>query len=168
MEEIFNRRSIRKFKDQDVEPEKIDRLLRAAMQAPSAGNQQPWEFIVVKDKEGLRRLSQVSPFSKPVADSGVTFVLLANGNELKIPTAWEQDMGAAAENMLLEAVHLGLGGVWFGVATSSEVMENVSSLFRLPDHIKPFALISVGYPDGQKNEFVDRYKAEKVHEEKWQ
>lgn len=167
MKEIFNRRSIRKFKDQAVEPEKIDRLLRAAMQAPSAANQQPWEFIVVTEKETLRKLSEVSPYSKPVAGSAVTFLLLADRNALKVPTAWEQDMGAAAENLLLEATHLGLGGVWFGVATAASVADNVRTLFDLPDGIKPFALISVGYPDGQKNEFIDRYKAEKVHYEKW-
>lgn len=168
MEEIFNRRSIRKFKDQPVEAEKIDKLLRAAMQAPSAANQQPWEFIVVKDKEALANLSQVSIYAKPAAGSAVSFILLANGNELRIPTAWQQDMSAAAENLLLEAVHLGLGGVWFGVATSEEVMENVRKLYNLPEFLKPFAIISVGYPDGQKNEFVDRYRSEKVHYEKWQ
>ncbi len=167
MKEIFNRRSIRKFKDQAVEQEKIDRLLRAAMQAPSAANQQPWEFIVVKEKEALEKLSQVSPYAKPVASSAVTFVLLANGNELKVPTAWEQDMSAAAQNLLLEAAYLDLGGVWFGVATADSVVENVRTLFNLPDNIKPFAMISVGYPDGQKNEFIDRYKVEKVHYEKW-
>jgi len=167
MEEIFTRRSIRKFKDQVIEPEKIDKLLRAAMQAPSAANQQPWEFIVVQDKAMLEQVSQASPYAKPVAGSAVTFVLLADKNALKIPTAWEQDLGAAAENLLLEAVHLGLGGVWLGVATSDTVMENVSRLFQLPEQLKPFALISVGYPDEQKNQFIDRYNAEKVHYEKW-
>lgn len=167
MKEIFSRRSIRKFKDQAVEPEKIDRLLRAAMQAPSAANQQPWEFIVVQEKGTLEKLSLVSPYAKPVASSSVTFVILANNNVLKIPTAWEQDLGAAVENILLEAVHLELGGVWLGVATSEIVFENVRKLFDLPDNIKPFALVSVGYPDGQKNEFVDRYNEGKVHYEKW-
>lgn len=167
MKEIFNRRSIRKFKNQPVETEKIDRLLRAAMQAPSAANQQPWEFIVVQEKDMLDRVSKTSPYAKPVAESAATFLLLANENVIRVPTAWEQDLGASAENLLLEAVRLGLGGVWFGVATSDSVTDNVRCLFNLPDHIKPFAMISVGYPDGQKNEFVDRYKAEKVHYEKW-
>lgn len=167
MQEIFNRRSIRKFTSQPIEPEQIDKLLRAAMQAPSAANQQPWEFIVVQDKERLASLSQTSPYAKPIASSAVTFVLLGNEKDFKVPTGWEEDMGAAAQNILLEAVHLGLGGVWFGVATSESVIENVRNFFQLPDHIKPFAMISVGYPDGQKNEFVDRYKAEKVHYEQW-
>lgn len=167
MEEIFIRRSIRKFKNQPVEPEKVDKLLRAAMQAPSAANQQAWEFIVVQDKMTLTKLAETSPYAKPAADSAVTFAILADESKMKVPTGWEQDMGAAAENMLLEAVHLGLGGVWFGVATSPLVAENVRELFKLPGNILPFALISVGYPDGQKNQFVDRYQAERVHYEKW-
>lgn len=167
MNEIFTRRSIRKFKAQNVEPEKIDKLLRAAMQAPSAANQQPWEFIVVQDKEKLAQIAETSPYAKLAANSAVTFVLLANDKELKVPTAWEQDMSAATQNILLEAVHLGLGGVWLGVATSNAVAENVSRLFELPAHIRPFALVSIGYPDEQQNEFVDRYKADRVHYENW-
>lgn len=167
MDEIFNRRSIRKFTSQLVEPEKIDKLLRAAMQAPSAANQQEWEFIVVQDKENLGKVAETSPFAKPAAGSAVTFVLLADESKMKVPTSWEQDMGAAAENMLLEAVHLGLGGVWFGVATSDLVVENIRRLFELAENIRPFALISIGYPDGQKNQFVDRYQADRVHYEKW-
>lgn len=167
MEEIFLRRSIRKFSDQPVESEKIDKLLRAAMQAPSAANQQAWEFIVVQDKNQLAKVADTSPYAKPAANSAVTFALLADENKMKVPTGWEQDMGAAAENMLLEAVHLGLGGVWFGVATAESVIQNVRSLFELPANIRPFALISVGYPDGQTNQFVDRYQADRVHYEKW-
>lgn len=167
MEEIFNRRSIRKFKNQPVEPEKIEKLLRAAMQAPSAANQQVWEFIVVQEKGMLEKLAQISPYAKPVAGSAVTFVLLADEDKMKVPTGWEQDLGAAAQNMLLEAVHLGLGGVWLGVATVDSVMDSVRNLFALPKNIRPFAFISVGYPDGQENHFVDRYQADRVHYEKW-
>ncbi|HEX3037877.1 MAG TPA: nitroreductase family protein [Oscillospiraceae bacterium] len=167
MEEIFIRRSIRKFTNQPVEPEKVDKLLRAAMQAPSAANQQAWEFIVLQDKENIAKVAEISPYAKPAAGSAVTFVLLADENKMRVPTGWEQDMGAAAENLLLEAVHLGLGGVWFGVATADSVAENVRQLFELPKNIRPFALISIGYPDGQKNQFVDRYQADRVHYEKW-
>lgn len=167
MKEIFNRRSIRKFTNQAVEPEKIDRLLRAAMQAPSAVNQQPWEFIVVQDKEVLAQVAATSPYANPVISSGVTFVLLADEDKMKVPAAWHQDMGAAAENLLLEAVHLGLGGVWLGVSTTDVVMQNVSNLFQLPKNIRPFAFLAVGYPDEQENKFVDRYQADRVHYDKW-
>lgn len=167
MQEIFNRRSIRKFENRPVEKEKIEQLLKAAMQAPSAANQQPWEFIVVEDRTGLSRLSQMSPYSKPVAGSAVTLVLLADTSRLAIPNAWQQDMGAAAENILLEATHLGLGAVWLGVAVSDSSMDFVKKLYDLPDTIQPFALIAVGYPDDQENKFVDRYQAERVHYEKY-
>jgi nitroreductase len=167
MQEIMERRSIRKFLNKPVEKEKIEQLLRAAMQAPSAGNQQPWEFIVVEDRQALDRLSQMSPYSKPVAGSAVTLVLLANESRLTIPTAWQQDLGAATENLLLEAVHLGLGAVWLGVSTSDASVAFIRKLYGLPDGIKPFGLVAAGYPDGQKNEFVDRYRPEKVHYEKY-
>lgn len=168
MQEITNRRSIRKFKEQPVEPEKIEQLLRAAMQAPSAANQQPWEFIVVQDRKALEELSRVSPYATPVAVSAVSFVLLANRNSFKVPTAWQQDLGAAAENILLEAVHLGLGAVWLGIATSEQASKNVRELYRLPETVLPFALIAAGYPDGQENKFIDRYRPEKVHWEKYE
>jgi nitroreductase len=167
MKEIFNRRSIRKFEDRLVEKEKIEKLLKAGMQAPSAANQQPWEFIVVENKEALDKLSLMTPYAKPVASSAVTFVLLANSNCFKVPTAWQQDMGAVTQNMLLEAVHLDLGAVWLGVSTADSAVDYINNLYNLPENIKPFALIAVGYPDGQENVFVDRYVEEKVHYEKW-
>lgn len=94
MEVIFNRRSIRKYEDKPVEREKIEKLLRAAMQAPSAGNQQPWEFIIVEDKERLKKLSEASPYSKMVANSPVTVVLLSREEGVKFPPCIPQDMGS--------------------------------------------------------------------------
>ena len=167
MKEIFNRRSIRKFEDRPVGKEKIEQILKAAMQAPSAANQQAWEFIVVEDKDTLEKLSLMTPYSKPVAGSAVTLVLLANSNEFKVPTGWQQDMGAVAQNILLEVTHLDLGAVWLGVATADFAVDYVNNFFSLPENIKPFALVAIGYPDGQKNEFVDRYKSEKIHYEKY-
>lgn len=167
METIFNRRSIRKYENREVEKEKIDKLLRAAMQAPSAGNQQPWEFIVVEDKETLQKLADMGPYSKMTATAPVAFVAVANCDKIKIETAWQQDMGAMVENLLLEATYLDLGAVWLGVATAKEHMEYITKLFDLPENITPFALIPVGYPDGPKNAFVDRYDSNRVHYENW-
>ncbi|MBC8060659.1 MAG: nitroreductase family protein [Clostridiaceae bacterium] len=165
MKEIFNRRSIRSYENRPVEKEKIEKLLRAAMQAPSAANQQPWEFIVVENKDTLKKLSTMSPYSKAAEGSAVTFVLLANTENFIVETAWQQDMAAAAENLLLEATYLGLGAVWFGVATADTCVTYVKETFKLPENIKPFALISVGYPENQENQFVDRYSESKVHYE---
>jgi nitroreductase len=166
MEAIFNRRSIRKYEDKPVEKEKIEKLLRAAMQAPSAANQQPWEFIVVEDKEKLKKLSDASPYSKMVANSAVTIVLLSR-KEVAFAPCIPQDMGAAAENILLEAVQLELGAVWIGIAPVQERMSYIKDMFGLPEGIEPFAIIPVGYPDGQKNEFVDRFDTTRVHYDNW-
>jgi len=167
MKEIFTRRSIRKFAQKPVEKEKIDLLLRAGMQAPSAHNQQPWEFIVVQNKDTLHQLSLVTPYSQPAAGSAVTLVLLANSKNIRIESAWQQDMGASAENILLEATHLELGAVWIGIAISDAGAESVKKLFGLPDHIRAFSLIAIGYPESAQNVFVDRYSDTRVHYEKW-
>lgn len=167
MEEIFIRRSIRKFEDKEIEKEKIDRILRAAMQAPSAANQQPWEFIVVTDKEDLNVLSQASPYSKPVEGSGATIILLGDSRNFRVPDCWHQDMGAAAQNILLEAVHLELGGVWMALSANQGASEYVIKHYDLPEYIKPFAFIALGYPADQKNQFVDRYQESRVHYGKW-
>ena len=166
MEEIFTRRSIRKFLDRPVEPEKLDRILRAGMQAPSAGNQQPWEFILVQERAALKKLSKMSPYSGPAAGSAVTLVMLGNLEGLRFPAAWLQDMGAAAQNILLEAVHLGLGGVWMEAADESRAAF-LRNMFQIPQNVHPFALIAIGYPDGQENRFVNRYKPQKVHHEQY-
>ncbi|NNU77748.1 nitroreductase family protein [Clostridium estertheticum] len=167
MEAIFNRRSIRKYEDRPIEKEKIEKLLRAAMQAPSAANQQPWEFLVIEDKEILKKLSEVSPYSKMIRTSAVTFVLLSRKDGLLAPGCVPQDMGAASENLLLQAVELGLGAVWLGVASIDERMSYIKDLFNLPDNIEAFALIPVGYPDGQQNKFVDRFDKARVYYESY-
>ncbi len=166
MEAIFNRTSIRKYKEKPVEKEKIEKLLRAAMQAPSAVNEQPWEFIVIENKETLNKLSGMSPYSKMVANSAVTFVIVANKDKLRVSDAWQQDLGAATENLLLEATYLGLGAVWLGTAVSEENMNFVKKLFKLPENIIPYAVVPVGYPD-QNSTVVDRFNEDSVHYEKF-
>jgi len=167
MEAIFKRKSIRKYQDRPVEKEKIEKLLRAIMQAPSAVNQQPWEVIVIENKETLKKLSEMSPYSKMIEGSAVTFVLAANSENLKVPSAWQQDMGAATENLLLQAVELELGGVWLGTATSEDNMDFIKDFFYLPENILPFSVVPIGYPDQDNNSFIDRFNKDKVHYEGW-
>ncbi|CRZ35327.1 nitroreductase [Herbinix hemicellulosilytica] len=168
MDAIFNRRSIRKYKEQAVEQEKIDKILRAAMQAPSAVNQQPWEFIVVQDKENLRKLAELSPYSKMVAEAPLAIVVLGNEDRMRYKHHWEQDLGAATQNILLEAAYLGLGAVWLGVAPIEDRMDYIRNIFGLGKKLKPFCVIPIGYPaEGQENKFVDRYDPSKVHYEKY-
>lgn len=166
MEIINIRRSIRTYKEIKVENEKINKLLRAAMQAPSAFNQQAWEFIVVENKETLKKLSEMSQYSKPIEKSPVTIIVLANKDNMAVPECWQQDLGAATENLLLEAVELDLGGVWMAVAPFEDRMNYVREIFDLPENILPYSVIPVGYPE-EENKFIDRYDDNKVHYERW-
>ena len=167
MEAVFTRRSIRKYKDKPVEKEKTERLLRAAMQAPSAANQQPWEFIVLQEKASLEKLSRMSPYSGLTANAPLALVLLANEEKMKFPENWQQDMAAAAENILLEAVDLGLGAVWLGAAPLEDRMNYVRKMCGLKESIKPFCVIALGYPEEQENKLIDRYNPSVVYYEKY-
>lgn len=168
MQEIFNRRSIRKFRSQKVEREKINRMLEAAMQAPSAHNQRAWEFVVVDDPSKLTLLSRATPYSGLIAGAPIGIVLACNTAKLKNPEIWQQDMGACAQNILLEAVHLELGACWMGVAPSDERMETVRKILQMPPSIDPFGMIAVGYPaEGQKNQFIDRFDRTAIHSNAW-
>jgi len=167
MKEINIRRSIRQFTNQSVENDKIEKLLKAAMQAPSAANQQSSEFIVVQDKQTLISLSQMSPYAKLIADAPLAIVLLGNTERMKFKENWEQDLGAAAENILIEAVYLGLGAVWLGVQPLEDRIEAIKKLFSLPANLMPFSVIAIGCPqDKNANKFIDRWDTSRVHYEK--
>jgi nitroreductase len=167
MDAIFTRRSVRSYLEKPVEPEKIEKLLRAAMQAPSAGNQQASEFLVVQDAAALEKLSGMSPYSGPIAKAPLAVVLLGNTKRMKFPENWEQDLGAAAENLLLEATELGLGAVFLGVHPLQERIDAIRSQFSLPEYIRPLAVIAAGYPAAaDANHFIDRFDPDRVHFEK--
>ncbi|NLY07619.1 MAG: nitroreductase family protein [Spirochaetales bacterium] len=168
MQEIFNRRSIRDFSNRKVEREKINRLLEAAMQAPSAQDQREWCFVVVDDPEKQTLLSRVSPYSRMIAKAPVTIAILCDTSKLKSPDYWEQDLGACTENLLLEATHQELGACWMGMAPMQDRMDSISSILGLPDFIKPFALVAVGYPqEGKGNRFIDRFDRSLIHFNQW-
>ena len=163
---INNRRSIREYKSEDVSDEDITKIIQAGMQAPGSRlNAEPWEFIVVKDKNTLEAIGEVKA---RVKDAPVAIVLVANINRAFYKSVWQQDMGAAAENMLLMACNLGLGALWNGVATHKEVEEAISEIFELPEDVLPYCIITVGYPaDGLENKYMDKFDEERIHYEKY-
>ncbi len=154
MKELFARRSVRNFKPDPIEQNKIEILLKAAMCTPTCDNQNEWEFIVVTERSLLDRLSQTSPYTACIKDSPLAIVLLANTQKIVHADNWEQEMSAATEAILLECVHLDMSGVWLGISPMAERMANVSKLFGLPDTLKPFAITAIGYP--LQKEDVDR------------
>lgn len=163
MNAIFHRVSIRKYLDKPVEEEKIVKMLRAAMAAPSATNQQPWEYYVVTNKEKRLELSTVSPYSSYTKDAPVVFVACyRDGSMLKAPDYAQIDLSASVENLLLEADALGLGAVWMGIAPREERMKLVADIIGMPESLSAFALICCGYPAESRLQ-EDRYDEARVH-----
>lgn len=165
MKEILERTSCRNFKDVPLEEEQIEKLLRAGMQAPSMGNQQPWEFITVSSPGKKIDLAKIDQYALYIRNTPQIIVLMSNEENLRFPHTWQQDMAACAENMLIEARHLGLGGYWYGIAGDEKKEAFVKELFELPENLKPFAILGFGKMNRyQKPE--DRYEVKKIHVEK--
>lgn len=163
MQSIFTRRSVRQFSAQIVESEKIEKLLRAGMQAPSASNQQPWEFIVVRGKENIAMLSKYNPYAGCLKGANLAIILLGNTQRMISADHWQQDMGASTQNILLEAIELGLGAVWLGTAPNPRMMQAIRNLYDLPQNLMPYSVLAIGYPqNASANHFVDRYDACRV------
>lgn len=162
MNAIFHRTSIRKYDSRPVEQEKIEKMLRAAMAAPSACNQQPWEFYVVTVPEKLEALSKSSPYTGFTKNAAVAFVICTKTTDLVSPLYTEIDASAATENLLLEADALGLGCCWMGIAPIKERMDYVAGVIDCPDTLLPFAIVSCGYPAEERKQ-QDRYDEARVH-----
>ena len=152
IQDILNRRSIRRFSPEPLSQEQMEDLLRAAMQAPSAKNERPWEFLIVTNPDMRLQLSKTDPYAGAAKNAPAVIVLLCN-KAAYLPqgdTFWLQDMSAAAENILLAAQNMGLGGVWLALAPLQERMDYVSKLFNLPKGVIPFSMIPVGRPLQEK------------------
>ena len=162
MNSIFHRTSIRNYENRPVDKEKILQILKAGMQAPSACNQQPWEFYVVTDKEKILKLSTVSPYSGCAANAPVVLVPVYRKNGLIAPDYAQIDMSIAQENIWLETDALGLGGVWFGIAPVRERMDAVHQILNLPEDVEVFSMFSLGYPAESKVQ-QDRYEECRIH-----
>ena len=145
MKEILERVSVRKYEARPVEREKLEALLRAAMAAPSAGNQQPWEFAVVQERALLDRLAGASPYAKPLLAAPAGIAVLSRTQGLRFPEYWQQDLGA----------------VWMGIAPLEERMRAVAEILGLGEGLQAFALVAVGYP-AEKAAPHDRFDPSRV------
>lgn len=167
MKEIFTRRSIRKYTAEPVSEADLEKLLRAAMAAPSAGNQQPWEFVVVRDREAMQKILEFHPYARPLDTANVAIVICGDRERQRFPEDyWVQDCSAATQNLLLEAEHLGLGAVWMGVFPIDARVQGVQQLFGLPEHVVPLGVIAVGHP-AETPAPKENYRPERIHLERW-
>ena len=160
MSTIFHRISVRKYQDKPVEKEKIEAILRAAMQAPSAGNQQPWAFYVVTNREKLEALSKVHPYAGMVKAAPAAIVS-AYKKECWMPEFAQIDLSIAMENLWLETDAQGLGGVWLGIAPLEDRMKVVEEILDMPDTLRAFAIFPFGYPAEERKQ-QDRFDPERI------
>ncbi len=166
MDSIMKRRSTRQYLDKAVEPEKIESILRAAMQSPTGHNAQDWEFIVVTDKETLKDVSELGPYSHFAADAPLQIVVCANQDKAWEGGTWPSNMGAACQTILIQVEEEGLGACWIAAWPYPERMAHVKKALAIPDNVIPYGVISIGYKKFEKR-FDDRYDSAKVHWEKY-
>ena len=152
LDNIATRTSIRDYEARPVEKEKIEKMLRAAMAAPTAMNKQPWHFVVVDQRNVLDALAGANPYAKMLKKAPLAIVVCGNTDKMIEGGGrdfWIQDASAATENLLLAAHAMGLGAVWTGAYPSEERCISISKVLSLPDNLIPLNMIVVGYPAEQ-------------------
>lgn len=146
---LLKRKSIRKYNNKEVSEEIISTLLKSAMQAPSACNQQPWEFVVIDDLTTLKTLSEMSKGAWMLNTVSKAIAVIMTATEAS-PTMREQDCAAATQNILLEATNNNLGACWIGVYPKMDRVDIANKLLNVPSDKTVFSLISVGYPEKEE------------------
>lgn len=149
LDNIATRTSVRDYEARPVEKEKIEKMLRAAMAAPTAMNKQPWHFVVVDQRNVLDALAGANPYAKMLKKAPLAIVVCGNTDKMIEGGGrdfWIQDASAATENLLLAAHAMGLGAVWTGAYPSEERCISISKVLSLSDNLIPLNMIVVGYP----------------------
>ncbi len=163
---LFARRSIREYTPERVSEEAVEQMLRAAMAAPSAGNQQPWHFVVIRDSKTLSEIPKIHQYALMCANATVAILVCGDESKEMHKGYWVQDCSAATQNMLLAAQSLGLGAVWVGIYPRTERVESLRRLLTIPESIVPFSIVPCGFPVRRK-EPSHRFDLTRVHYESW-
>ena len=163
MQEIFDRRSIRKYQDIPVSADQLEKLLRAGMAAPSAGDGREWSFLIIESREGLDKFMSAHDASGAARTAPMLIMVCARfKEEIYFPEGfWIQDCSAVTENVLLEATNLGLGSLWMAIYPRQHRIDKLRELFHIPEDVIPFSAVAVGVPERAKPP-IDRYVSEYV------
>lgn len=168
MKIIDTRRSVRSYLNKKVDDKDIEKIIKAAMQAPSARNQQPWEFLVVKNLEKKQLISEKLKNVHMAKGCDFLIVFLTNKTNLITPMMYPQDLSSAITCAMLEARSRNIGSCWCGIYPNEERMNSVREVFEInDDNLEPFAVVCFGYPENEDAfKKVNRYNKERVHFEK--
>lgn len=165
---IYNRKSVRRFTDEKITKEDLIKIIRAGMSAPSTCNFQPWHFIVIQDEKTLKDMTTIHENAGMFKQAAAGIIVL--GDITKVLSGaeefWMEDCSAATENILLATEALGLGAVWTGIYPETRRTRKLKEYLNLPNNIIPFSLIALGHPDGQQY-VQDKWDETKLHWEKW-
>lgn len=164
LETIMTRTSVRQFTDEAVKPCCVEKMLRAAMAAPTAVNKQPWHFVVVDDQQTLSRLADEGRRGDMLRKAPLAIVVcgdMGKAMEGKGQEYWIQDCSAATENLLLAAHAMGLGAVWTGQYPMTDRYPRTQQVLSLPESIVPLCIVIVGHPAEQPQP-KDKWKADNV------
>jgi nitroreductase len=166
LQAIKTRRSIRRFLDKPVSREMARDLLEAAMFAPSAGNEQPWQFVVLDERKLLDEVPRLCATASMCRQAPMAILVCGDSSLEKYPNFWVQDCSAATENILLAAHDRGLGAVWVGIYPLKDRIEAFRKFLGLPEEITPVCLVAIGYPN-ESPAAPRRYREERVHFNEW-
>jgi nitroreductase len=167
MNAIFNRRSVRRYSGRSVSREDLHDLLHAGMSAPTAMNNRPWQFILVTDRNLLRKLP-MDDYTQAVKTAQAAIIVCGDNTKDKTMNGALNviDCTAAIENILIEAADKGLGSVYYAAYPMDYRVAHLREVFSLPENIVPYAVLPIGWPE-KPAEVFDRFEASMVHENRW-
>ena len=166
IEAIKTRRSIRKYLNKSIPNKTAYELIEMGMNAPSAGNEKPWHFVIIDKYEIFKKITNFHPHSDMLKEAAIAILVCFDINLEKHTGMAVQDCSAATENILIAANAKGLGAVWLGIYPRLERIEGMKKILNIPENIIPVSLISIGYP---KEEIIkeNRYDKTRIHDNQW-
>ncbi len=162
MQEIYSRRSCRNYIEKEISNDDIKSIIKAGMNAPSSFNSEPWNFIIVKNKNILTELSIKKEYAAFLKECDQAIILVA---KLGSPF-YQQDMAACMQNMMLKATNLNIGTCWIGLDKNKNETKIISNIFKINEDYEAYAILSLGYPKFIKKD-NDKYDESKIKYEIW-
>jgi nitroreductase len=166
IEAILSRRSIRKYSQVSIPRDIIEKWVTCGMHAPSAGNEQPWHFLIINESETLKEIPKFHNHGQMLKEASTAILICIDQSLVKHDEMAIQDCAAATQNILLAIHSQGYGAVWLGVYPRKIRIDGLRKLLQIPENIIPFSLISIGKPAEKKSE-EHRFDKNRLHYEKW-
>ncbi|MBQ9731550.1 MAG: nitroreductase family protein [Alphaproteobacteria bacterium] len=171
MEGLLTRRSVRQYQDKKIDKETIKKIIKAAQHSPSAHNMQPWEFLVIEDKKFMEELRYIQRWTSFAKNASCVVIVCGDTDKAfsrdKDDEKWtyvDVDCAIATQSLLLAAWAEGVGTCYCGAAPMQKIVDALRERLNLPENIRPFAIVPMGYPAETPKQPDDRYDESKI---KW-